>query len=82
MPYVRESAWAEVLVELDKAHEASATIRELVEALEVARNRLQMAAINAAASGDQVHFMYGEWAVEADAALSKVKPLSSGEVRP
>lgn len=51
--------------------------RELVEALDLARNRLRAAAINEAPKQSRVYYDYSQWADEADATLTK--HLTKGE---
>jgi hypothetical protein len=45
---------------------------DLVKALNLARNRLRAAAINAAPSGGREYYEYSQWADEADAILTEV----------
>jgi hypothetical protein len=65
---VRQNAWpVEALAAWNFRTPDPAKLRE---ALDLARNRLRAAAINAAAAGHKESYEYSEWADEADAALS------------
>jgi hypothetical protein len=51
-------------------NDGEGVIERLTEALTVARNRLQAAAINATAAGLKERYEYSEWADEATASLA------------
>jgi len=65
-PVTGEASWQLAA----RAPDLLAENERLMEALQLARNRLQLASINATASGDSTAPEYSEWADEANAALS------------